>query len=100
MHYTPEEKAAILAQAAQRRQAMQAALPQRPGLVQTMATGMAAAGRAIKAGMPLVSAGVRGQRQALCGVCPEFSNGICHQCGCITPVKTWLATEACPLKKW
>lgn len=40
------------------------------------------------------------QRYSICVQCPEFSKGICKQCGCIMKLKTKLANATCPLNKW
>ena len=59
------------------------------------------------AGCPLAPRSVRRVRGAICAACPHWSGlgnlglGECRApgCGC-TRAKAWLATEACPLRKW
>lgn len=51
----------------------------------------------IKAGAPLVSSEVHGQRYDQCKNCTRFRNFYCEHCKCIAYLKTKLATEQCPL---
>lgn len=40
------------------------------------------------------------KRFDICKTCPEFSMGICKQCGCVMGLKTMLQEAKCPLNKW
>jgi hypothetical protein len=37
------------------------------------------------------------RRQAMCKLCPRFSNGMCDVCGCVMLIKTKFASARCPL---
>lgn len=44
---------------------------------------------------------VREERINKCDQCNELSaKKFCNQCGCFMPIKTWLKSSECPLKKW
>ncbi len=80
---------------------------QLPSAAEIVAHGVAAFGRWVAAGLPIVSAELRKARGAQCAVCPfwdpwaRWGLGTCHHaaCGC-TQLKWWLATERCPAGKW
>jgi len=40
------------------------------------------------------------KRQAICGTCPELSNGRCLKCGCNAALKAAWESSKCPLGKW
>lgn len=42
------------------------------------------------------------KRFSICETCEEFhqKTKFCRTCGCYMPVKTWIASVNCPLKKW
>jgi hypothetical protein len=58
-----------------------------------------------KAGYPVTSFSVYRFRLATCRACPQWQEdaylglGKCQACKC-SGIKHWLATEACPQKKW
>jgi hypothetical protein len=44
---------------------------------------------------------VREERLTICKSCPQMHDvGLCKLCGCYMPVKTYLSSSSCPLKKW
>lgn len=40
------------------------------------------------------------RRLGKCNVCPEFDDGICRACGCLTYAKVMLTSEECPKRLW
>lgn len=53
-----------------------------------------------KNGMPTVNSQVHAERYNKCVNCDKFKSYRCQLCGCVVYVKSKLATEACPEKKW
>jgi len=49
-----------------------------------------------------VSEEVQQQRMATCRSCEYLytKTDTCKMCGCFMGVKTWMATQECPIKKW
>lgn len=44
---------------------------------------------------------VHDYRIEICKSCDELNSvKFCQQCGCFMPLKTWLKSSSCPLKKW
>lgn len=48
----------------------------------------------------LVSEEVAEQRLTICRGCEHLRDGQCKVCSCYVGIKTLLASEACPKKKW
>lgn len=43
----------------------------------------------------------RQERVDICNNCDKLTMlKTCTECGCLMPVKTWLKSSECPLKKW
>jgi hypothetical protein len=49
-----------------------------------------------------VSEEIQIQRMDTCRSCEHLytKTDTCKLCGCFMGVKTWMATQACPIKKW
>ena len=71
-----------------------------PGLLRRAANFAGALGRAVAAGLPLVTQEQQAARLEVCKGCQEYSGLQCRQCGCVASLKAMLGTEDCPLKKW
>tara|TARA_R110000751_G_scaffold260477_7_gene359848 strand:- start:186 stop:545 length:360 start_codon:yes stop_codon:yes gene_type:complete len=54
-------------------------------------------GKKIKAELSLIE-----KRTAICHGCAWFikENQRCSKCGCVVPLKVYLAEETCPVEKW
>jgi len=54
-------------------------------------------GKKIKAEMSLIE-----KRSAICRGCAWYikESQRCAECGCVVPLKTYLAEESCPIGKW
>ncbi|MBB5033180.1 hypothetical protein [Prosthecobacter vanneervenii] len=78
-----------------------------PTAAEIAARGMAAFGRWLAAGLPLVDETTRQKRAMVCEACPAWDSearaglGRCGhpKCGC-TSLKWWLKTEKCPAGWW
>ena len=71
-----------------------------PGmLTQAISAGLAV-GRYVAAGAKNVSRASRHERLKQCKACEMLSGTRCSVCGCFVAIKSWMATEACPLNKW
>jgi hypothetical protein len=74
--------------------------PPTPGLLtQAKSVGIALA-KWVASGGSNVTNEVRMQRLLACKVCDKRLESRCSLCGCFVAVKSWLATEECPLQKW
>lgn len=58
------------------------------------------AGKVLKGQNPVVSEAEQKARVAICQTCPQYKDGRCLKCGCITALKTKIATEHCPIGSW
>lgn len=78
-------------------------LPSKRQMVSNLATSLSktakalVSGKKIKAGISLTE-----KRTAICHGCPWYikENQRCAECGCVIPLKTYLAEESCPIGKW
>jgi len=44
---------------------------------------------------------IREERLTICKSCPQLHDvGLCKICSCYMPLKTYLSSVSCPLKKW
>lgn len=42
----------------------------------------------------------RNERYSICQSCEYFKMDFCKFCGCYMPVKTYMPSQSCPVKKW
>lgn len=79
--------------------------PGYPSLAKQVKNAVVAAGKAISSGIARVGKDEQERRFEICRSCTEWFDSTkerCRhpQCGCYMRVKTWLATQQCPVGKW
>lgn len=48
-----------------------------------------------------ISTSLREKRMNICKSCESLGDlNFCKECNCFMPVKTWIKSSVCPLKKW